>query len=86
MYGENAASTIINNCDTYVYMGGMDVATCSNISLRINKSLQSVLKLPLEEVLIFRRGSEPVKTRRYQTLTDPIYMELMDGYFEKQQE
>lgn len=37
MYGETEATTIINNCDTYVYMGGTDITTCRNISCRVDK-------------------------------------------------
>lgn len=73
MYGETAAATIINNCDTYVYMGGMDITTCKHISERIDKSLKSILSMPLERVIVFRRGSLPVEARRYQILEDPLY-------------
>lgn len=78
MYGDNAAATIINNCDTYVYMGGMDVETCRNISLRVNKPLDKVLGLPLEQVIVFRRGAMPVISRRYQILNDPLYKTLIE--------
>lgn len=77
MYGESAAVTIINNCDTYVYMGGMDIATCRNVSLRMDKPLHRVMAMPLEQVVVFRRGSEPYVARRYQTLNDPVYQQLM---------
>lgn len=77
MYGESAATTIINNCDTYVYMGGMDITTCQNISRRVNLPLNKVLSMPREQVIVFRRGSEPVVAKRYQTFQDPVYQELM---------
>ncbi len=77
MYGESAATTIINNCDTYVYMGGMDIATCQNVSKRVNKSLNTVMSMPLEQVIVFRRGSEPFVSRRYQILDDPAYQRAM---------
>ena len=77
MYGEAAAKTIINNCDTYVYMGGMDLTTCNNISQRMNKPLNKVMTMPLEQVVVFRRGSEPYVSRRYQILEDAIYREVM---------
>lgn len=75
MYGEMDATTIINNCDTYVYMGGTDITTCKNISCRVDKPLHKVLSMPLEQVIVFRRGAEPVVARRYQTLEDPVYLE-----------
>lgn len=79
MYGESAAITIINNCDTYVYMGGMDITTCQHISQRMNKPLNKVMAMPLEQVVVFRRGSEPFVSRRYQTLNDPEYLRAVDG-------
>lgn len=77
MYGQGAAATIINNCDTYVYMGGMDVETCRNLSYKINKNVKAILALPLEQVIVFRRGMEPVVARRYQTYEDSLYKSLM---------
>ena len=76
MYGSYAATTIINNCDTYIFLGGMDIQTCKNIAARSSKTLEEVLKLPMEQVLVFRRGCEPIQARRYQTLKDPLYQEL----------
>lgn len=66
MYGENDAITIINNCDHYIYLGGMDLMTCQNISLRLNLPLSEVLYMPLETEYIFERGKKPVKTIRWQ--------------------
>ena len=77
MYGEAAATTIINNCDTYVYMGGMDITTCKNISQRLDKPLRAVMEMPLEQVVVFRRGSKPYVAKRYQILDDPVYQEVM---------
>ena len=79
MYGEAAAITIINNCDTYVYMGGMDITTCNHIAQRMNKPVNKVMTLPLETVVVFRRGSEPYVARRYQTLSDPVYLQEVEG-------
>lgn len=83
MYGESAATTIVNNCDTYVYLGGNDIKTCENVSKRMNKPLHKVMSLPLEQVVVFRRGSEPIVARRYQTLEDPIYKQLMEESSER---
>ena len=43
MYGQTEATTIINNCDTYLYMGGMDIETCKNVALRMTWPLHKVL-------------------------------------------
>ncbi len=76
MYSRAEAITIINNCDTYVYMGGMDDMTCHNISKRVNLPVEDIYSLPLEQVIVFRRGSKPIVGRRYQTLEDPIYQSM----------
>ncbi len=78
MYGPVAATTIINNCDTYVYMGGRDLETCEHVARKLNKPLVEVMNMPLEQVVVFRRGSWPVTSRRYQVMEDPIYQEMMN--------
>ncbi len=79
MYKGPAAVTIINNCDTYVYMGGNDVDTATKISARLNRSLSTVLNLPLGKVVVFRRGSKPIINQRYQIFEDPKYKDLFDS-------
>lgn len=73
IYGENDAVTIINNCDTYLYTGGMDLKTCRNIGERMNAPTDEVLYLPVGKVVIFRRGEKPVVTERYPVLEDEAY-------------
>lgn len=77
MYGPIAATTIVNNCDTYVYMGGADLETCERVARKLNKPLEHVLNMPLEQVIVFRRGAVPAVSRRYQVMEDPIYLEMM---------
>ena len=78
MYGETDATTIINNCDTYVYLGGMDNKTCENVSKRANVPLKTIAEMPLEQVYVFRRGWKCFKGRRYQTLNDSEYIKLFE--------
>ena len=80
MYGEDGAQTIINNCDTYVYLGGMDLNTCRNISLKANMPLEDVLYMPVGSEIIFRRGQKPIYTERYHTLEDERYRKITDAY------
>lgn len=82
MYGPGNATTILNNCDTYVYMGGMDLQTAKNVSLRLNKPLESVLYMPVGQEIIFRRGERPRITRRYDILRDKRYQEITRRYEE----
>lgn len=58
-YGNNA-KTIIDNCNTYVYMGGSDPHQAEEIALRANKSTSAILNMPVFTSWIFRRGEEPV--------------------------
>lgn len=75
MYGEKECETIINNCDTYVFMGGMDLKTAKNISERLNKPLEDVLYMPVGKEVIFQRGRKPIITKRYNILEDSRYIE-----------
>ncbi len=57
---DSDASTIIGNCDTYVYLGCNDIETAQSVSKRCNQSLEKTLYLPLETCWIFRRGQQPI--------------------------
>lgn len=65
MYGKENATTIVNNCDTYIYLGGMDVDTATKVSKRLNCPMNDVLNMPLGQEYFFRRGHKPVVTKRY---------------------
>ena len=41
--------------------------------------VNKVLGMPLEQVVVFRRGFEPFESKRYQTLEDPIYQKVIEG-------
>ena len=58
LYGDRAV-TIINNCDSYVFMGSMDLQTARNISLRADLPLEEVLYMPVGRQILFRRGQKP---------------------------
>ena len=76
MYGSNDATTIINNCDRYVYMGGMDLSTCRNIAERTGVSLPDILYMPLGREYVFERGSRPVFTERYRITDDEEWIQM----------
>ena len=80
LYGSNDATTIINNCDSYLYLGGMDIKTCRNISERLNVPLDEVLYMPLGQAVVFRRGQRPIITKRYNILEDKRYQEVTKSY------
>lgn len=76
IYGEYEAKTIINNSDTYIYMGGIDLSTAKNISERMNMPLEDVLYMPIGQEFIFRRGTKPVITTRYEITEDKEYKKM----------
>ncbi len=86
MYGEGAAQTIIDNCDTYIYMGGSDVTTCERIARKINKPIDFVANLPLKHVIVMRRGQKPFFGKRYSILEDPVYKEMVVANKKMEQE
>ncbi|MBR1598210.1 MAG: type IV secretory system conjugative DNA transfer family protein [Lachnospiraceae bacterium] len=55
----NDDRTIIGNCDTYVYLGGNDIETAENVARRMDVPTTDILYMPLEECVVFRRGSRP---------------------------
>jgi len=83
MYGMDDCITIINNCDTYVFMGGMDLRTGKNISERLNAPLEDVLYMPIGQEIIFRRGQKPIITQRYNVLADKTYQKITRRYERK---
>ena len=36
------------------------------------------MSMQLEKVIVFRRGSEPFISRRYQLLDDPVFQQVID--------
>lgn len=79
MYGTDSA-TIINNCDTYVFMGGMDLKTGRSISERLNAPLDEVLYMPINTIVVFRRGERPVITQRYNIIQDKLHQKITKQY------
>lgn len=76
-YDYHSATTILNNCDNYVYLGGNDWQTCKNIAEKTGKDPKDVLAMPPDNVIIIRRGSMPVTTRRYRIYDDPNYIKYL---------
>lgn len=58
LYTKAEASTIINNCDNLLYLGGTDVLTAEYISGKADKTVKTVLNIPLNNAYLFTRGRE----------------------------
>lgn len=82
MYGDRNATTIIDNCDTYLYMGGMDLETANAVNCRIDSSIEEVLEMPIGQMYVFRRGCHPQLTTRYDILQDERYRKITAHYEE----
>lgn len=80
LYGQDRSTTIVNNCDTIVYMGSMDLDTGRNISLRANRPLDEILYMPIGAEILFRRGQKPVFTQRYNIFEDVRYKKVTAAY------
>lgn len=72
IYGTDNAKTIINNCDTYIYLGGMDIATAKAIAERVDWPYSDVLNMKIGSELLFHRGQAPLITKRYDFFNDPL--------------
>ena len=76
LYGEHAATTILNNVDTYIFMGSLDDKTVQNVSIKMNLPVNKIMQMPLEQIMVMRRGSEPFVGKRYQLYDDPVYQRI----------
>ncbi len=85
MYNRMEAATIINNCDTIIYLGGMDVSTCESLSRRAGRPMLELLTMPIGTEYFFRRGQKPIVTKRYDTYSDPLYAQMFRSKDMKEQ-
>lgn len=80
IYGVDQATIILDNCDTIAFVGSMDLKTCQTISQRVNLPLEDVLYMPLQQVMVFRRGERPIIAERYDILNDRRYQTITKQY------
>lgn len=76
LYGQERATTIINNCDNCLYLGGQDITTANYMSIKANKTMNTILEMPLNESYLFTRGSKPKKVEKYDIKEHKRYREL----------
>lgn len=73
IYGKEKSMTIINNCDTCLYLGGQDVDTAKYIAVKADKSASTILSMPLHQAWLFLRGENPKLTAKYRLESHPRY-------------
>lgn len=80
-YGEENATTILNNCSSYVYFpGGMDRQTCRSVAERMNMPLEDVMYAPVGKVFVMQSGKKPVVRQRYDILNDVRFKDMVSGF------
>lgn len=79
LYGSSKAKTIINNCDNCLYLGGLDIETAQYMSYKANRSVTSILNMPLNDAYLFTRGQEPRKVEKYDIKEHIRYCELAES-------
>lgn len=79
LYGASNAKTIINNCDNCLYLGGQDIDTANYMSFKANKSITTILNMPLDEAHLFTRGREPRIVEKYDITEHTRYRELPES-------
>ena len=80
MYNRWGSIEILDNCDSYVFMGGNNYETARSVSLKLNAPIEEVLYLPTNKEIIFRRGSRPIITNRYNIMQDEWYQKITQEY------
>ncbi len=79
MYGQAAAATILNGCDTILYLGGHDLATANLIGTQVNQMDHTVLTLPREHAWLIQSGQKPRLVKRYDLTSHPRYSLLPEA-------
>ncbi len=79
IYGEDKATTIINNCDNLLYLGGQDPQTAKLIGLKANKPVSTILNMKLEDTYLFTRGQEGRKIEKFDLSQHPRYLQLPEA-------
>lgn len=78
LYGEDDATTILNNCSTYVYFpGGMDLLTCRSISQRMDVPMTDIMYAPTGNVIVMCSGQKPVIVPRYDIMNSKEYQQFL---------
>lgn len=75
LYGRAKSQTIINNCDNWLYLGGLDLHTAQEMSTRLNRPVQSVLNMPHADAVVLTRGQAPRRCGKFLPEEHPCWLE-----------
>ena len=73
LYGRAKSQTIINNCDNWLYLGGLDLQTAQEMSVRMNRTVQSVLNMSHEDAVVLTRGRSPRRCGKFLPEDHPLW-------------
>lgn len=73
IYGEYKTSTITNNCDNWLYLGGQDVRTAKVFAQKTNISVINILQMELDDAYLFTRGSRAKKVQKFELKEHTAY-------------
>ena len=76
-YGQAKAMTIINNCDSCLYLGGQDVRSASYMGVKADKTASTILNMPLDKAWLFIRGQKPRIVEKYNVSSHRNYAQLL---------
>ncbi len=79
LYGSAKADTIINNCDTVLYLGGQDLTTAQFLSHRLNKPISTILNLPLSHAYLLTRGQAYLDVQKFEPTAHPNYRQWLSA-------
>lgn len=64
MYGEDRATTIVNNCDHIIYLGCNDLETARFIAAKANKTPETIMRMPVSSEYVLVRGEMAILTQK----------------------
>lgn len=86
IYGDCGSRIIIDNMDTYIFMGSNDRISCRNMGEKIDRPISEIMTMPIGKEIILRHGDKPrVFVDRYKTLEDERYKKLVNALKKKKE-
>ena len=77
-YYQKEANTILGNCDSIVFLGTSDLETARSFSMRLDIPMGELLYMPIGSEYIFRRGTRPMLTQRYDISKNEEYRKVIE--------
>ena len=70
--------TLLNNCHHCLYLGGQDVETARYRGGKANRSVGTMLSMPLDSAWLFARGEQARLTKKFDLYGHRRYHERRD--------